>query len=96
MLAHLHPRGLGVQHEDLARRDIGKILDLVHEQPLTAADAGDEDDVLGHPVSMDLIAAAPTQNDHVVHPGGGFAIGSCGLSFNRLHTDPVPVVIEFQ
>ena len=52
--------------------------------------------VLGNPVSMDLIAAAPTQNDHVVDPRGGFAIGSCGLSFNGLHTDPVPVVIEFQ
>jgi hypothetical protein len=38
MLAHLHPRGLGVQHEDLARRDIGKILDLVtnsHSRPPT-------------------------------------------------------------
>jgi hypothetical protein len=52
--------------------------------------------VLGHPVSMDLIAAAPTQNDHVVDPRGGFAIGSRGPSFNGLHTDAVPVVVEFQ
>lgn len=52
--------------------------------------------VFGHPVSMDLIAAAPTQNDHVVDPRGGFAIGSCGPSFNGLHTDAVPVVVEFQ
>jgi len=45
---------------------------------------------------MDLIAAAPTQNDHVVDPRGGFAIGSRGPSFNGLHTDAVPVVVEFQ
>jgi hypothetical protein len=38
MVGHLGTGGLGVQHEDLGGRDVGKVLDLVLEQPVTAAD----------------------------------------------------------
>jgi hypothetical protein len=40
VLCHLGPRGLGVQNQDLARRDVGKVFDLVLEQPVATADAG--------------------------------------------------------
>ena len=74
-----------------------KVFDLVLEQPVATADARDEDDVLAHPVSMDLIAAASTQNDHVVDPYGGLTVGSGGLPLNGLDTDPFPLaVVEIQ
>ena len=46
---------------------------------------------------MDLIAAPSTQNDYIVDPHGGLAIGSCGLPFNGLDAHPFPVaVVEIQ
>ena len=53
--------------------------------------------LIGCSVSMDLIAAASTQNNHVVDPRGGLTVGSGGLPLNGLDTDPFPLaVVEIQ
>jgi hypothetical protein len=97
MLGHLHPRGLGVQHQYLACRNVGKVVDPILEQPVAAANTGNEDDVLAHRAIMDLFASLSTQNDHVVDPCGGLSVGSGGLSLDGLDADSFPLpCIEIQ
>jgi hypothetical protein len=91
VLGHLDPRGLGVQNQDLARRDVGKVLDRVLEQPFAAADAGNEGDVLARLEGIYLTGQPPTQNDDVVDPCDWLSVGSAGLPLDGLDTDPFPL-----
>ena len=46
---------------------------------------------------MDLLAAASTQDNHVVDPCGGLTVGSGGVPLNGLDTEPFPLaVVEIQ